>query len=196
MSVENFFDLSASFPSIIRPGILYRSADPTFADFSACGSPKTVINLRYEPDEPRWALDHGCIYLHSPIANKIEKYDTTQEEVRKWLAVTLRLIATAEAPILLHCRAGRDRTGIVVAVLLKILMMSDKEDESTAVATVDECIVQDYMKVEGSERRQIEMTMSGLQARVTAKSPSWLRSYFRKENIPVEKLKEMFLLPT
>ncbi|KAI9332117.1 protein-tyrosine phosphatase-like protein [Obelidium mucronatum] len=115
---DNFSDVAESFPELIRPGVLYRSADPRFSDLTSIGNPRTIINLRMEPDNQ---VFQGCTYIHCPIANKIEKYDTTQEEVRKWLAVTFQQIALAEVPILLHCRAGKDRTGIVVAILLKIL---------------------------------------------------------------------------
>ncbi len=42
---------------------------------------KTIINLRNGGDPELFDVD----YLHFPMANKVEKYQTNQKEVRLWL---------------------------------------------------------------------------------------------------------------
>ncbi|KAJ3011644.1 UNVERIFIED_CONTAM: hypothetical protein HDU68_001586 [Siphonaria sp. JEL0065] len=177
---ENFSDVAESFPALLRPHILFRSADPMFNPPDALGNPKTIINLRFEPDEPRFL---NCTYIHCPIANKVEKYDSTQEEVRQWLAEVLRQLSVAGTPILIHCRAGRDRTGIVVAVLLKVLFGDEIADEQ---------ITLDYMKSRGRDEELLEMTLQGLKCRITKRNTDWMSSYFRKQVIPVDLLKIKF----
>lgn len=51
-------------------------------------------------------------------ANNLEKYDTAQKDVRLWLTEVANFLAdeSTEWPVLIHCRSGRDRTGVVVAL--------------------------------------------------------------------------------
>lgn len=93
-------------------------------DWAAVYSPQTVINLRNGHDPTDFDFD----YLHFPMSNKIEKYDTTQKEVRIWLNDIMQTFENKELkfPVLIHCLSGKDRTGIVIAALLKILNIPDK----------------------------------------------------------------------
>ena len=60
--------------------------------------------------------------MHLPAENDNEKYDTSNPEVMKWLTIVFeQIIAKAETPILVHCKSGRDRTGVVVAAVLYAL---------------------------------------------------------------------------
>lgn len=43
------------------------------------------------------------------------------------IALVLSVIAEAERPVVFHCGAGRDRTGLVAAVLLGVLGVSDDD---------------------------------------------------------------------
>lgn len=80
---------------------------------------KTIVNLRNGGDDLMFDLD----YYHFPMSNKIEKYDTSQKEVRIWLNSILKIFEdkNLKYPVLIHCLSGKDRTGIVVAALLKVL---------------------------------------------------------------------------
>ena len=90
---------------------------------SSIGSPGTIISLRGSPDARMFAAD----YYHFPASNDIEKYETHRAEVRKWLndVVSLFEKPNLHYPILIHCTSGKDRTGIVVAALLRILGIPD-----------------------------------------------------------------------
>ncbi len=48
---------------------------------------QSVISLRNGPDYEAFDID----YYHFPMSNKIEKYDTTQKEVRKWLNLIMQV---------------------------------------------------------------------------------------------------------
>ena len=110
---------------------------------------KSVINLRNGPDPDEFDID----YLHFPMSNKIEKYDTTQKEVRTWLN---KIIGTFENPnlkfpVLVHCLSGKDRTGIVIAAILLILGIDKK------------IIIEEYLLSDGDVNESlISMSIEGM----------------------------------
>ena len=180
----NFRDYSNSFPDLIRPGLIYRGGSVAFCSWESVGRPATVINLRFEADEPRWA---GVNYVHCPIENAIEKYDTSNPQVMHWLLAVIQVITAAKTPILLHCRSGRDRTGVVSAVLLRILLGSE----------YDRRIVQDYTLSTGAQEAFILISLQGLEKqnrKGTFAGDQWIQSYFREKKFPIEYLRRKFLL--
>jgi protein-tyrosine phosphatase len=82
-------------------------------------NPKTIVNLRKGHDIQTFGAD----YFHFPLDNKIEKYHTGQPDVKKWLNEIFKVFENENIkfPVFIHCLSGKDRTGIVVAILLKIL---------------------------------------------------------------------------
>jgi protein-tyrosine phosphatase len=93
-------------------------------DLTAIGSPRTIFCLQGTADEQHSEVRNH----HFPIANGIEKYDTTTPGVRTWLRNIVRTVESGdiEFPLYVHCLSGRDRTGIVVATLLKICGANDE----------------------------------------------------------------------
>jgi tyrosine-protein phosphatase SIW14 len=93
---------------------LYRSAQPTPAalDSLAKRGVRTIINLRMpddvDPAEEAFAQAHGIEYHAEPLSNWLTP---TQAQVAR----ILDLIERSPAPVLIHCKAGADRTGTVVA---------------------------------------------------------------------------------
>ena len=74
---------------------------------------RTVVNLRYEDDrieaERKEALAAGLEYVSIPMYGLLRP---KKEQIERILA----LIDDPEhAPVFVHCAAGRDRTGVVVA---------------------------------------------------------------------------------
>jgi protein-tyrosine phosphatase len=94
----------------------------------------------------------GAAHRHVAIPNEHEKYDTTDRAVRRWLNAAATAVAEAPgAPILVHCASGKDRTGVVVAVLLLTL------------GVPRELIVEEYLLSDGGvERAWIEQALDGV----------------------------------
>ncbi|WP_019009875.1 tyrosine-protein phosphatase [Deinococcus aquatilis] len=122
--VGEFLQLIAG-KSILPPGKLLRGGKIDYVDsLDDIGSPETIINLRNGPDQHNWPVKT----LHFPTSNTLEKYNTSDGQVRRWLNA---VVASFEAdslqyPVLIHCTSGKDRTGIVVAALLSILGVSEQ----------------------------------------------------------------------
>lgn len=110
------------------------------------GNPGTIISLRNGPENRHQVF--GTDYFHFPTSNDLEKYETKNKEVRRWLN---RIFATLEKrvvnyPILIHCASGKDRTGVVVAALLRSLGLEKK------------LIVEEYLLSDGRVEEELIVT--------------------------------------
>ena len=123
---QNFRDVGSSLKKIepnkscLSPNRIFRSGQIDFLTHESLGSPSTIINLRMLKDEETIP---NVKYIHFPIANNVEVYNTRSADVRKWLHQIVKSIEDGETtfPVLIHCFKGKDRTGVVVAALLHIL---------------------------------------------------------------------------
>ncbi|NMI01878.1 tyrosine-protein phosphatase [Pseudonocardia acidicola] len=127
---------------IVRRGVLYRSDAPQPHDAVPedvpIWPPATVVDLRSSAEllgaeHPLAAA--GSAVHHVPLGASLapEVIAATPPELRDlaWayrlligdaaaeIAGIVRLVAHARGPVLVHCAAGKDRTGLVVAVLLR-----------------------------------------------------------------------------
>ncbi|MEV6210832.1 tyrosine-protein phosphatase [Kitasatospora sp. NPDC051914] len=136
----------------VRPGLLYRSdslgkLDGSDLDrFRALGI-RTVIDLRYPweiaqtariPDFPGLAF-HNLSIEHRPYDQAAlgpdvdpgpylaERYAEVAEDGAGELAEVLGVIAAADAPLAFHCYSGKDRTGIVAALVLTLLGVAEED---------------------------------------------------------------------
>ena len=72
----------------LAKGIITRGGSIDFVkNLNEIGNAKSIINLRNRADFNSFDVD----YYHFPMSNKIEKYDTSQVEVKKWLNKIIRL---------------------------------------------------------------------------------------------------------
>jgi hypothetical protein len=155
--VANFRDLGG-FPGLhgrrIRTGRLYRSAtldwmtrsDARFAHAEL--GVRTVIDLR-AGHEVRALDDHplfdlGVERAHLPLSDAIveagwsclpgygvESYLLPLQHARESFRAAVDQLATPDAlPAVIHCAAGKDRTGTLVALLLDLLGVSDEDIEA------------------------------------------------------------------
>lgn len=156
----------------VRPGRLYRSDAPILGDPLPSlrpWPPRTVIDLRSvgeagDAEHPLAAL--GATVVNIPLLPELSP--ERQAELRRQsytdLATTYRylvqaaagkltevvqVVATEPAPLLLHCAAGKDRTGIATAITL------------AAVGVPREEIVADYVRTEDSLGRLPERLALG-----------------------------------
>ncbi|MFF5710903.1 tyrosine-protein phosphatase [Streptomyces sp. 62] len=139
----------------VRWEVLYRSdslgklADAGPADlerFRALGV-GTVIDLRYpweiagkgrlpETEEVSW---HNLSIEHRPYDQEAidpaldpwrylaDRFAEVAEDGAEELRTALELIAAADGPLVFHCASGKDRTGLLAAVVLGLLEVPDEE---------------------------------------------------------------------
>ncbi|MER5746357.1 tyrosine-protein phosphatase [Streptomyces sp. NPDC002225] len=107
---------------------------------------RTVVDLRSRPevsDRPDALHGAGIRYLHVPVyaeqrwpREQMELYPSMAEHAgRSVLAVLRRLTAERPEPVLVHCASGKDRTGVVVAVLQTLFGASEAEVTADFVRT-------------------------------------------------------------
>lgn len=167
--VYNFRDLGGYATSdghVIAWRRLFRSDDlsrltPDDADRFAALGIRTVLDLR-RPTEiaelgripTSTSVDYRHVYLvHPPwepatftdsasyAAYLRERYREMSVDGREGIGTALRLVADVDtAPLVFHCFAGKDRTGIVAALTLALL------------GVADETIADDYARSEPADR--------------------------------------------
>ncbi len=103
---------------IVEDGALYRSAQPSAKQLErivARYGIRTVVNLRRSgtddganfQEEESAAKAIGIEFINIPYTN-----DDAQEHIAKFLNV---MCDSAKRPVLVHCSAGKERTGVMVA---------------------------------------------------------------------------------
>ena len=125
---------------ILAKGKLFRGGKIDFVNSHAeIALAASIINLRKEIDP----LKFDATYFHFPISNDHEKYQTSNKFVRRWLNKIIKVLVEERLiePVLIHCTSGKDRTGVVVAAVLKILNIPD------------EAIIEEYLLSEGKVKR-------------------------------------------
>lgn len=145
LPVPRTYNFRAVAPGVLRPGRLYRSdalhrLRRLGREQVASLGIRTVIDLRSDLDRrlggrdrlrgtgaTRVAIpisgsmpgaDLACINLSQVYRNILTGYSTE-------LATAIRVVATEPNPVLVHCTAGKDRTGLVVALILSAIGVDD-----------------------------------------------------------------------
>jgi protein tyrosine/serine phosphatase len=152
--------------SVFRSDSLHRLTDADLEMASGLGL-QTVIDLRStaELERGRFARADAMAFHHLPFFEAdslpfkpLERHDpepapgvdylTMAKNARGAIAGALQVIAECEYAVVFHCAAGKDRTGIVAALLL------------SSVGVPDESIVADYHLSE----RALEPTLAWAEA--------------------------------
>ncbi|MEE2059180.1 tyrosine-protein phosphatase [Rhodococcus artemisiae] len=120
---------------VTRPGVLYRSDAPRTDDTAPVHvlswPPRVVVDLRSHRELARsrceWP-DRTTVHHHplhddaapgvTPPGDLPELYDLILDSGAARIAALISLVAHADGPVLIHCAAGKDRTGVAVAALL------------------------------------------------------------------------------
>lgn len=100
---------------VVKEGSLYRSAQPNEAfleELIARYHIKTIIILRGNVPqfEKEFAERHGVAIHHLPMK---ASHEPPEENVEEFLRIVMDC---RNQPVLIHCRAGVDRTGVLIAV--------------------------------------------------------------------------------
>jgi protein-tyrosine phosphatase len=154
---------------VTREGVLYRSDAPYPGDTDPRGvgvwPPAAVVDLRSEGEIARggdaWSDLGGVVRHHRPIHGVAvpesmragtdlgAMYRFMIDAVPERIAAAFTTVAeSGDGPVLVHCTAGKDRTGIVVAALL------------LAVGVEPDAVVADYCvtgeNLDAVERRWLD----------------------------------------
>jgi protein-tyrosine phosphatase len=135
--------------SLMQEGKLFRggSINELF-DESELPPIASIINLRTGKDKRFPRLQQ----LHIPAADSVENYATSDHKVRYWLnQVLTALVYQSSFPTLIHCTAGKDRTGVVAALIL------------ASIGIPRSIIVQEYSLSDGTQGTSyIMMALEGI----------------------------------
>lgn len=103
----------------VSPGVLYRSAQPGKAELKAAVSEygiRSVLNLRganagspWYDDEIAAAGELGLAHFDYPLSAR--RFVTSTQ-----IAEILEIVRRAPKPLLIHCKSGADRAGLVAAL--------------------------------------------------------------------------------
>ena len=100
----------------MHEGVLFRSGALDRVEETAQLPPVScILNLRSIHDR----RFEGIRQLSVPAIDSKSNYDVTHARAQQWLVdVMLALTYRAAFPLLIHCTAGKDRTGVVIAFTL------------------------------------------------------------------------------
>ena len=105
---------------VVDTGLVYRSAQPTgeLPELVADRQIATVLNLRGGSESDPWYADE----VASTARLGVDFYDlplvATVRPTRKQLLTVLDVLDRCKYPLLIHCKSGSDRTGLVSALYL------------------------------------------------------------------------------
>jgi undecaprenyl-diphosphatase len=116
----------------ITPGSAYRSAQldrDELEHYIRKYRIKSILNLRNDTANAAWyeeelkiSAEHGLVYYHVPLSAKREPKKESVEKI-------IDVFNSAPRPILIHCKAGADRTGLAAAIWKVVV---DKEPKNQA----------------------------------------------------------------
>jgi protein-tyrosine phosphatase len=171
---------------VVPKGRLFRCGTIDYIPWTELGSPATIINLRMMEDKAQsLSLPQASAVqlLHFPVANNLDKYNTNNKEIREWLVKVIqvfehthkdeddRVQTTINYPVLIHCLAGRDRTGVLVAVLLRILGVEE------------EIVVQEFMLSAEAKESDIRRAL------LPFRDNSGIERYFKRYKVCLQKVR-------
>jgi hypothetical protein len=163
----------------LRSGVLYRGDAPFAGDRPPAREPwppRLVIDLRSAEEaslEAHPLSAAGASVLSAPLlaeANPLAMVAADDHDVSmvdgyptllgdgSVLARVATAVAEADGPALVHCTAGKDRTGVVIAVLLSAVGVRREDivaDYVTSEAFVDEVARRVASRLEGEDRTRI-----------------------------------------
>jgi protein-tyrosine phosphatase len=131
---------------LYRSSSLHMLADDDLDRFRALGV-RTVIDLRHPSEVAyRGRAPQGPNYHNLPVEHRrwdtvrdyhpdagvarffADRYLEVSQDGHRELRSALEVIAEAEnAPMVVHCAAGKDRTGLLVALVLRLLGVSEED---------------------------------------------------------------------
>lgn len=148
--VKNFRDLSTLNPSIIKPGVMFRSAkleDATTADRQTLAkvlADGVIIDFRTasaRANSPDVSVS-GVSNLNYPVeavtgADGYVRAFVNSAAGRKQFGAAITKIANTSGPVLIHCTSGKDRTGWTSAMIMYIMGANDSQVMTEYLKSLD-----------------------------------------------------------
>src|SRR3989442_6181258 len=141
---------------VVSEGLVYRSAQldaEQLAYYIRKYSIKSILNLRGRHDSSEWyrneiqiAQSYGVAHYDYPIAVQRE---VDEEDIDR----ILEIIQRGSKPILIHCKAGVDRTGLVAALYLYKIEQKTVEEAHSQLS-----ILLGHFPYLGSESKAMDST--------------------------------------
>jgi protein tyrosine/serine phosphatase len=110
--------LGGNFNTVV-PGELYRSAQPSaarIAEYQQNYGIKTIVNLRGENVGSGWYDAEVAEAQKLGIAHVDFRMSARREMTPEQFSQIIDVLQNAEKPILVHCKSGSDRSGLVSAL--------------------------------------------------------------------------------
>jgi len=163
-----------------RHGVYIRSADPGPATGWRDRGVRTVVDLRNDDER---GVGTGLPTVHVPL-DDIEDREFWQEigdriccplyyppflrRKAERCAAAITALARAEPGVLFHCKAGRDRTGLVTILLLSLVGVTPAAITAdylrAAAATADQAPLQVLAREGTTAKQAVEAVLDGLDA--------------------------------
>ena len=105
-----------------------------------------ILNLRRGPDKEF----KGHKQIHIPAIDTIENYKTANRQVKNWANRVLSSLSDEIFPVLIHCTAGKDRTGVITALIL------------LAIGIENDAIIEEYLQTQGAIESNIIQAIEGI----------------------------------
>lgn len=173
--VPNLRDLGglSAADGTVKSGRLMRSALPLADDRapeSIVWPPKVVLDLRSTPElEPEHPLAAtGAQVRHFPLLSALrpgvappdtlaDLYQLMLRTTSHHLVEVVESVATSDGPTLVHCAAGKDRTGVSIALVLSLLGVDRDSvvDDYLVTAQNHEAIEARFRRMYGERRTEL-----------------------------------------
>lgn len=132
-----YLQLSGNFHEII-PGVLYRSAQPTPSSLESYIKQygiKSVVNLR-GPSKRDWYVEEVATTKRMNAEHIDFQMSAGRELTPAESEKLIALLRDAPKPMLIHCMAGADRTGLASVIYLQQIANVDEDDAEWQLSPV------------------------------------------------------------
>lgn len=193
----------------IRPGLIFRSASlsryrsETLLKFLRENNIRYIVDLRTEEDRIMFEKAKGRKYsdeiiqnylVNIPINAKVKIYIENDPYKNLYYGVLKEskdairrvfedYIANADkAPLIIHCEGGKDRTGIIIAILLRVLGVER------------ECIIEDYLASYSDTKREYIEFLLDVVDKEYGGVERYLVDYCGVSRSTIEKIRKILVL--
>jgi uncharacterized protein (TIGR01244 family) len=114
----------------VAAGELYRSAQPSAAQITEYATRygiRTIVNLRGENAGRPWYDSEVAASANLGIAHIDFRMSASRELTQEQAERLVAILEAAEKPLLIHCQAGADRSGLAAALYLVAIARQGEE---------------------------------------------------------------------